>query len=313
MSKQYKQAISQLSGQALELLHTLPESEAEKAREVHLRAGKPIHLLSENGHLFLGRNGQIFRSFRQDLPALSQRTLEDCFLSLCDYSIHTHMQDIVQGFVTLQGGHRAGIAGNCVTEQGKVVGMRDVSSICLRIARDFPGCAKKLTEIVEKTHGGLLVAGIPGSGKTTLLRDLARSLSDGSCGKYHTVAIVDERGEIAASYNGQPQLNVGICCDILTGYSKRTGIEIAVRTLAPEFVFCDELGGAEDTEAFRQSICRGVRIIATVHARNYRELITRAGMPELLDTGAFSGIVFLGSNHIPGQITEYVSLKEDDT
>lgn len=310
MSKQYTQAIQQLSGQALELLKALPASEAKKIREVHLRAGKPINLFTGTEHLFLGTDGQTHHSYRPALPILPQRILEECFLSMCEYSIHTHLQDIAQGFVTLRGGHRAGIAGSCVTEKGNIIGIRDISSICLRVARDFPGCAKELTEIVETIDGGLLIAGIPGSGKTTLLRDLARSLSDNCNAKHHTVAIVDERGEIAASFHGQPQLNVGVCCDVLTGYSKNAGIEIAVRTLAPEFVFCDELGGSDEINAFRQSICRGVRIVATVHARNYPELISRAGMRELLKTGAFSGIAFL--DRVPGKIAEFLSLKEDD-
>lgn len=306
----YIQAVNCLPGQAAKLLLRLPSSVAQNVMEIRLRAEKPIDLYTSKGHLFLDEQGQTQRQSDEYLPRISQVLLEECLLSICDYSLHTHQQDLAQGFVTLRGGHRAGICGSCVWKNGKPAGVRDISSICLRIARDFDGSANRLAMKLLSASGGLLIAGIPGSGKTTLLRALARYLADGYLGSYYRVTVVDERGELGAVSNGEAQYNLGVCCDILDNYPKGMGIEMAVRTLSPDYVFCDELGGVSDIEALRQSVCRGIRVVATVHAGTPSELMAREGIPELLATGAFSQIVFLGSCDSPGEITDVFTIHE---
>jgi stage III sporulation protein AA len=244
------------------------------------------------------------------LPRISQNQLESCFYALCDYSIHTHQEDIRQGFVTLRGGHRAGISGSCVWENGQPAGIRDVSSICIRIARQKKGAADRLAAMLltGEIGGGILIVGAPGSGKTTLLRDLARQLAGGLTGTYYRVAAVDERGELGAAADGVPQNDLGVCCDLLDGFPKGEGIEIAVRTLSPDFILCDELGGAEEIEAVRQSLCRGVRMAASIHATDLDELLARPGVRELLGTGAFSHLILLGKR--PGEPFASIPVKE---
>jgi len=304
-SEPYYQAVGSLSKPIAALLMQVSEVIAGQVREIRLRAGKPICLVTANGQEVLSQDGNL-RKTAKNAPIITQQMLEECLLAICEYSLHTYQQDIAQGFVTLKGGHRAGLAGSCVWENGKPVGMRDLSSICLRIAREKKSCADELQEALNRNDGGMLIAGAPGSGKTTLLRELARTLGD----HFHSLTIVDERGEIASCTNGVPQLDTGLCSDVLSDYRKGTGIEMAVRTLAPEFVLCDELGGTEDIYALRQSVCRGVRLIATIHAENETALFHREGMRELLDTGAFSQLVFLQGNTEPGKIRQIVSLEK---
>lgn len=310
-AKPFFQAVSALPGQAGSLLSCIPAQTAETILEIRLRCGKPIHLYTMAGHLFLGESGNTFSRETTRLPRLSQTQLESCFYALCDYSIHTHQEDIRQGFVTLRGGHRAGICGSCVWEDGRPVNIRDISSICIRVARQQKGAADRLARclLTGEITGGLLLAGAPGSGKTTILRDLARQLAGGLTGTYYRVAVVDERGEIGAAADGVAQNDLGVCCDLLDGFPKAEGIEIAVRTLSPDFVFCDELGGAEEIEAVRQSVCRGVRMAASIHASGWDELTARIGVRKLLHTGAFSHVVLLGAK--PGDPFEIIPVRGD--
>lgn len=309
-AKPFFHAVSALTGQPRELLSRVPAQVGESVLEIRLRCGRPIHLYTMEGHLFLDESGNALPRESSRLPKLSQTQLESCFYALCDYSIHTHQEDIRQGFVTLRGGHRAGVCGTCVWENSQPAGMRDISSICIRIARQRKGAADPLASrlLTGEIDGGLLLAGTPGSGKTTILRDLARQLAGGLTGSYFRVAVVDERGEIGAAADGVPQNDLGACCDLLDGFPKAEGIEIAVRTLSPDWVFCDELGGPREIEAVRQSVCRGVRMAASIHASGMDELAARAGVRELLHTGAFSHVVLLGTR--PGSPLEVVPAKE---
>ena len=309
-ARPFFQAVSALPGQAGALLSRVPAQVGETVLEVRLRCGKPIHLYTTKGHLFLGEGGNTLSRDSSRLPKLSQTQLESCFYALCDYSIHTHQEDIRQGFVTLRGGHRAGISGSCVWENGQPAGIRDVSSICIRVARQKKGAADRLAAMLltGEIGGGILIVGAPGSGKTTLLRDLARQLAGGLTGTYYRVAAVDERGELGAAADGVPQNDLGVCCDLLDGFPKGEGIEIAVRTLSPDFILCDELGGAEEIEAVRQSLCRGVRMAASIHATDLDELLARPGVRELLGTGAFSHLILLGKR--PGEPFASIPVKE---
>ena len=294
--KPYDWAISHLCSNVQVILAKVPESVKRTTSEIRLRAGRPVSVTVKDDSCFVQRDGSVcFLSEHKELLIAEPRDLEESFHILCDYSVHSHQNEIRNGFLPLPGGHRAGICGTAVYTNGVFSGMRDISSINLRIAREIIGAATPLLNRISFSQSrGILVAGPPSSGKTTILRDLASQLSTGINGRRPMrVALIDERGELAGTYRGQCQNNVGICCDILDGYDKAEGILQAIRGLAPQVIICDELGGLKDYESVCASVYAGVRMIASVHAGNALEAEKDSRIRALLETGAFSHIAVL--------------------
>ena len=196
--------------------------------------------------------------------------------------------------------------GSCLpTENGEILSMRQITSICLRVARRHTGCADPLLGRLLQGGGiaGALICGEPSSGKTSLLRDMARQLSDGSRGRRYHVAVVDERGELGAD-RGLPE------CDVLLYCPKEKGIEQAVRCLAPDVVLFDELGTPEETRAVTASLNAGTAVISTAHCRDLATLRRRPHIVEALRSGAFDYLVFLSGRDTPGRIDRIVRTEE---
>ena len=215
----------------------------ESAYEIRLRAARPVVIVTRGGSLFVYESGRTGLVFSPGALAATPAELQASFSRMCGYSVHSNSAAAASGFISLAHGHRAGVCGTAVmAESGTVKSFRDISSVNLRIAHEIPGSADEIYPSVF-SHGivSAIIAGPPLSGKTTLLRDLARRLSGVSGGRYYRVAIVDERGEIAASSGGCPQCDVGFS-DVLTGYPKDVGILTALRTLSPQIIVCDEIG-----------------------------------------------------------------------
>ena len=187
------------------------------------------------------------------------------------------------GYITAPGGHRIGICGEAVVKEGKVTGIRNPSSLCIRVARCFPGIAGHAGE----KPGNILIAGPPGTGKTTLLRDLIRQISDRQSG---AVVVVDERGELFPEGCGFP---VGKHTDVLTGCGKPAGIDMALKTMGPSVIAVDEITSEADCDALGQAVWCGVRLIATVHASGKEDLSGRRIYRRLLESGHFDRLLVL--------------------
>ncbi len=206
----------------------------------------------------------------------SAREISDVFAEICRYSVYSFENDIAEGFVTLNGGHRVGICGRCVYKNGKIETIRDISGLNIRIAHEVKGCAEQLAEMIfSDKPRSLLLGGAAMSGKTTVLRDLARKLSE----KYR-VSVIDSRGEISAPVKGTPSFDIGLNTDALCGCRKSDGILMALRTLSPEIIICDEIG--DDEKAIEQCAYCGAKIIASAHAGNFHELSTRPSTRSIL-------------------------------
>ncbi len=247
--------------------------------EIRLRAGMPITLETLNGRFTLGHKTAV-------------EEINECIKSFCRFSLHSYERELKEGYITLKGGHRAGFCGSAVIKNGVMETLKNISSINIRIAREITGCGEQLSPIVfSDTFTGLVIAGKPMSGKTTLLRDLCRII-----GGRHKLAVIDSRGEIAASYCGLPQNDVGVFTDVLSGYDKREGIEIATRVLSPEYIACDEITG--DREITKMCLDSGVKMIFTLHSGTMEQ----AKSSEIAKSGAISHIAFLGGK--TGQVTE---------
>ena len=185
---------------------------------------------------------------------------------------------ISKGYITAPGGHRIGLCGECVVKEGCVSGIRTVTSLCIRVARDFSGIGQGLPK-----SGSLLILGPPGAGKTTLLRDLIRIRSETD-----TVAVVDERGELFPQSFSQ-----GDRADVLTGCSKSQGIEMALRTMGPKCIAVDEITANEDCQALLKAGWCGVELLATAHAGSVGDLKKRPVYRPLLEGGLFDRVVVL--------------------
>ena len=206
---------------------------ANSVQEIRLRLSRPLALVCPDNTYYLTQNGGLTNTILDGaMLVVSKADIVDTFNNICNYSVYNRQNEIVNGFVTMYGGHRAGICGTAVVNNGKIVNIRDITSINVRIAREHKGCADSLYNKIIAASGGVLICGAPCSGKTTVLRDLARLLS--TKGKKN-VALIDERGELAGTASGKFQNDIGMC-DVYDSYNKSEAMLHAIRSMAPEIV-----------------------------------------------------------------------------
>lgn len=191
-----------------------------------------------------------------------------------------------RGFITAPGGHRLGLCGSATVVEGNMSGISVPRSLCMRVARDFPGIAQNAAAI----QGSILVIGKPGSGKTTLLRDLIRQKSDHGTG---SVAVVDEREELFPYSQNQVFFSTGKKTDILSGCGKPQGIEMVLRNMGPEIIAVDEITAPEDCNALIHAGWCGVRLLATAHASSKEDLLNRPVYKPIVASGLFQTLLIL--------------------
>lgn len=226
-------------------------------------------------------NYQLLRLDREVSPADIQFTIN----SATQYSPWTS-ESIRYGYITANGGHRIGVCGHACYEDGKLKTISSVSSLCIRVARDFHNISGDL----YKRRGSVLIIGKPGSGKTTLLRDLIRAVSD--LGN-DAVTVLDERGELFPVSSGQFSFDRGRRTDVMSGVRKRIGMEMALRTMGPAVIAVDEITNAEDCRALQDISDCGVRLLATAHATDLTELKSRDAYRTILMHGIFRTLVVM--------------------
>lgn len=300
LAAEYQAALCYLPPVLQGVLAAVPEREKPRIQEVRLRAGRPLSVFDGVSSRFVTGRGDLTRGEGGFL--VDQPLLQEAFVRLCDYSVHTHQGEMERGFVTTPKGDRVGICAGVVKERDGSVSCREISSLNLRISREVPGAGRELCR-QWKGEGGLLLAGGPGTGKTTLLRDLGRGLASGELGDCKKVVYLDERYELSAMFRGAPRRDIGLCGDAVCGLPKAEAMEQAVRTLSPEYIVCDEIGSLEEVAGISAGLACGVRFLASVHCGCREELFRNPIIRALMDTGAFGTVALLDCPARPCQTT----------
>ena len=301
----FQSAVSRLCDRPFLILNNIDKSIKENIFEVRLRVGQPLQIILEKECLFVRYDSSVTTDYKNCGYYLSKNDITDSLNKLCDYSLHTHLEEIQNGFVTIKGGHRVGICGTAVVKENKIYNVRDISSLNLRIAHEKINCSTIFPDEIIFCDKSFVVAGAPLSGKTTVLRDLSRRLSQ----KGKKVAIVDERFEIACMHDGKSENDLGPSCDVLSGFPKAKAIEMAVRTLSPDVIVCDEIGDTNETKAILEGLNSGIRFIVSIHSKDFFELKNKPQFKQLYESSEFD-FVFIIHNQNNERKLETVKLKE---
>ncbi len=276
----------------------------QKLQEVRLRAEKPLLLRFAEAEYAVTEEGDMTHEIA-NAYCVSNAELQETLSCIAGYSLYAFDEEMRQGFLTVDGGHRVGIAGKAVMDDGRIRCMRHISFLNIRLSHEMPGCADRvlpyLVQDGELCH--TLILSPPGCGKTTLLRDLVRQISNGTevlSGR--TVGVVDERSEIAGCYLGIPQNDVGIRTDVLDGCSKTEGMMMLLRAMSPQVIAVDELGGIEDRQAVEAVFHCGCRLLATIHGSSVEDLKQRPLLRHMAEQKLFERYVLLDHSFHTGAV-----------
>ena len=236
---------------------------------------------------------------------VTRDALKETLDYMSSYSLYAFEEEIRQGFITIQGGHRIGIAGKIITDGHGIRSMKFISFINVRLSHQVKGCAGTVLPYLYDRDMifHTLIVSPPRCGKTTLLRDIIRQVSNGS--REHaglTIGVIDERSEIGACYQGIPQNELGIRTDILDGCPKAEGMIMLIRSMGPQVIAVDEIGTPEDVHAIEYAMHCGCKMLATVHAESMEELRKKPLFNRMIGEGRFERYILLGNNAHVGQI-----------
>lgn len=280
--------------------------EVEQLQEVRMRVGRPLLLRYGSGEYGITVQGKLTRN-AEGGRLVSRTDLDQTLEVLSGYSMYAFDEEMRQGFFTVPGGHRVGLAGKTVMEGGEIQCLRYISFLNIRLSHQKKGCADVLMPYLfqkgQVCH--TLIISPPRCGKTTLLRDVIRQLSDGTGGLPGvTVGVVDERSEIAGEYLGLPQNDLGIRTDVLDGCRKAEGMRMLLRAMAPQVIAVDEIGNERDKEALEEVFYCGCRLLATAHGSSVEDVRRHPLLRGMAEKTMFERYVVLGSGAQTGCIRE---------
>ncbi len=251
-----------------------------------------VRLINECSPIIISDRG-ILRS----RCIVTSKDLEESVLRLTGNSYHSFQREIAHGYIPLKNGHRAGLAGTAVYEVDRgITGLKNITTVVLRIANDVSLKSNPLFDDLLKSEiYSAIISGPPCSGKTTFLRDTAKRMSSLGC----SVVVIDERQELFAGLKE---------CTIVKGAEKAKGIEMAVKSLSPRLLICDEISSPKEAEAVAGALNSGVSVLASIHSKSYGDFKNKKTAQLLTSTKEFKKVLFLASFPNIGKITEAVDL-----
>lgn len=256
--------------------------------EIRLRAGRNIIIR-------FGKSEQILSNL------VRVEDILDILVCMSKRSLYSVQNDINKGYITIKGGHRIGLTGQVVMEGESIKNIKNINGMNIRVARQVKGCSDKIIDnILDKDMSvkNTLIVSPPGCGKTTILRDSIRKISD----KGKNVGVIDERGEIAAIYNGLAELDIGARTDCISFCPKHIGIKMLVRSMGVDVIATDEIGSTDDIAAIREASLSGVNFVFTMHGSSLKDILRNDGIKELIDNGLFDTIIILSNKKGVGTI-----------
>ncbi len=280
----------------------------EQLQEIRLRINAPLLVIYRNEEAFVTEEATLTNLVARAV-LITRNEIRETMEYISNYSLYAFEDEIRQGFITINGGHRIGIAGKIIIEDDEIKGMKHISFVNIRLAHQVKGCANKVIPylIDEKTKGmyHTLIISPPRCGKTTLLRDIIRQLSDGNNRiPGMNTGVVDERSEIGACYMGSPQNDLGMRTDILDCCPKAKGMLMLIRSMSPQVVAVDEIGSREELDAIDYVIGCGAKLIATVHGSSLEDIKRKPTLGELVQKKVFERYVILSNRKSIGNLEE---------
>ena len=292
-----------LSASLRRVLHNAALQDFGKLQEIRLRAGEPLLVVYDGKEYFLETGGALGKN-RERAFVVTREDIRESMEYVSNFSMYAFEEELRQGYITVRGGHRVGVAGRMIWDGDVARSIRHISFMNIRIAHEIQGCGDDVLPCLLQNgelHHTLIISP-PRCGKTTLLRDLIRQISNGDHRRHGmTVGVVDERSELGACYLGIPQNDLGCRTDVLDGCPKAEGMMMLVRSMAPQVIAVDEIGSQADVEAMEYVMNSGIRLLATVHGNTIDDIKNKPILGKMVRERQFGRYVLLAAKGI-GQV-----------
>lgn len=287
------------------LLH-LPLPLLEQIEEIRIRINQPIEVVLGSHSYFLSEDGRLKKEPGRFIVTLADG--EKILNLISRHSLYALEEELKRGYITISGGHRVGLAGKVVRVDSRVELIKHIRFFNFRVARPLPDIGKSLLPFLMSHNEPLntLIISPPRCGKTTLLRDLIRLLSTGMKDDFSgfRVGVVDERSELAGCLDGVPQYDLGPRTDVLDACPKAEGLMMLIRSMSPQVVACDEIGGKRDAEAILAALHAGVKVIVTAHGSSLEDIRCRPDLKPLFESSVFERYVVLSRRKGAGTVEQ---------